>query len=328
MFAVQDEIVVAVTIAIQPAVAEAEQRRALRRPPEILGAWERISGGCWHLGKCNPMDNKRAQEFFHRAVALDETLERAPAALAVSLFLEGASGTQPLLDAATSARDWAQRACEADPSDADAQAILALSSLLLDGDFDAALDRIAIALASNHNSFWANASEGTVLTFSGHPKEGRAALLRAERLNPHDPSGAFFPNVVVISHYFERDYAEAETRARRAISQFSENPMPYRWLAAALGQLGQIDEASGAERRSRSPYRPLPHSCIASRPGCGRSTTTRCWRAYAKPAGRADALPAGVSAASHHGGRLMTRIVTTICRLLFVGLLVVGMHDL
>ena len=40
VFAVQDEITLAVVQAIGPAVAEAEQRRALRKPPESLSAWE------------------------------------------------------------------------------------------------------------------------------------------------------------------------------------------------------------------------------------------------------------------------------------------------
>jgi adenylate cyclase len=35
----QDQITDAVTIAIAPAVAGAEQQRALRKPPESLDAW-------------------------------------------------------------------------------------------------------------------------------------------------------------------------------------------------------------------------------------------------------------------------------------------------
>jgi adenylate cyclase len=243
VFAMQDEITVAIATAIQPAVAEAEVRRVLRKPPENLGAWELYQRGLWHLGKSNPTDNEHAQEFFHRAIALDAMFGRAQAALAASLFIEPAYGSRPMLDGTMSARVWAQRACEADPSDAEAQATLAQTLVLLEGNYDAAFDRIAVALASNSNSFWANAVEGSALIFSGRPKEGRAALLRAERLSPHDPSGAYFLNGLIISHYFERDYAEAAARARRIIARFPEYPLPYRWLAAALGQLGQIDEA-------------------------------------------------------------------------------------
>ena len=51
VFAVQDEITNAVTIAIEPAIADAEQRRALRKPPETLGAWEAYQHGLWHIVK-------------------------------------------------------------------------------------------------------------------------------------------------------------------------------------------------------------------------------------------------------------------------------------
>jgi adenylate cyclase len=40
VFAVQDEITAEVTAAILPALTDAEQRRALRKPPQSLGAWE------------------------------------------------------------------------------------------------------------------------------------------------------------------------------------------------------------------------------------------------------------------------------------------------
>jgi hypothetical protein len=36
---VQDEITEAVTIAIAPAIADAEQQRAMRKPPGSLDAW-------------------------------------------------------------------------------------------------------------------------------------------------------------------------------------------------------------------------------------------------------------------------------------------------
>jgi adenylate cyclase len=49
IFAVQDEITEAVTIAITPAIADAEQHRAMRKPPQSLGAWAAYQRGLWHL---------------------------------------------------------------------------------------------------------------------------------------------------------------------------------------------------------------------------------------------------------------------------------------
>ena len=61
VFAVQDEITTAVTTAILPAVTEAEQRRALRKPPESLGAWEAYQRGLWYLRK-GQRNRERASE--------------------------------------------------------------------------------------------------------------------------------------------------------------------------------------------------------------------------------------------------------------------------
>ena len=51
IFAVQDEITEAVTIAIAPAIAEAELRRAVRRPMGNLDAWAAYQRGLWHAFK-------------------------------------------------------------------------------------------------------------------------------------------------------------------------------------------------------------------------------------------------------------------------------------
>jgi hypothetical protein len=70
IFAVQDEITEAVTIAIAPAIADAELQRALRKPPGSLDAWAAYQRGLWHLGKATAHDYELAKEFFRRAIDL------------------------------------------------------------------------------------------------------------------------------------------------------------------------------------------------------------------------------------------------------------------
>src|SRR4029079_2086513 len=53
-----------------------------------------------------------------------------------------------------------------------------------------------------------------------------------------------------MSHYFQREYEAAAEMARRAIRDHPELTSPYRWLAAALGQLGRTNEARDALRRA------------------------------------------------------------------------------
>jgi adenylate cyclase len=48
---------------------------------------------------------------------------------------------------------------------------------------------------------------------------------------------------VATAHYFLREYDGAVETAKEAIRSYPDHPWAYRWLAAALGQLGRLDEA-------------------------------------------------------------------------------------
>jgi adenylate cyclase len=75
IFAVQDEITEAVTIAIAPAIAGAEQQRALRKPPQSLDAWAAYQRGLWHQSKATVEDSALAQQLFQQAI---DPLSRRP----------------------------------------------------------------------------------------------------------------------------------------------------------------------------------------------------------------------------------------------------------
>ena len=77
IFAVQDEITEAVAIAIEPAVAQMEQWRAVRKPPESLSSWEAYQRGLWHFGRIGTTENEAAKTFSRRAIDLDPSF--APA---------------------------------------------------------------------------------------------------------------------------------------------------------------------------------------------------------------------------------------------------------
>ena len=70
-FAVQDDITVATTTAIAPAIAAAERQRAMRMPPGSLDGWAAYQRGLWHFYKISPEDNALAERYFHRAIDID-----------------------------------------------------------------------------------------------------------------------------------------------------------------------------------------------------------------------------------------------------------------
>src|SRR5215469_5386022 len=119
IFAVQDEIAEAVTIAIAPAIAEAEQQRAMRKPPQNLDAWGAYQRGLWHLGKFGAEDNALSQRFFQQAIDLDPNFAGGYSGLAIAKR----RGVQRLgLLEQDDVLDLARRAVLLDPDDAEARA--------------------------------------------------------------------------------------------------------------------------------------------------------------------------------------------------------------
>ena len=246
IFAVQDEITSEVTAAIVPAVTDAEQRHALRKLPENLGAWEAYQRGLWHLGKFNAADTVLAQDFFERAIALDGGFASAHAALSmVFAFHAGVSGLLSFDEGLRLAGQQARRAVEIDSNDPEGQAVVAFWRGSA-GQGEQALRGLAATLVQNPNSAWAIGFNGVILVMLGRTSEGRAALFAAMRLNPRDPSAGLFPGWVAISYYLDGDYAHAVTMAHTVRERYPDYTNIYRWLAAALGQLGRRDEAREA----------------------------------------------------------------------------------
>ncbi len=271
VFVLQDEITAAITTAILPAVSDVEQRRALRKAPEHLSAWEAYQRGLWHMGKANPIDHARAQHLFQRATEIDPMFAPACTAMAISYFIEGARyAARPLREAGKLTEIWARRAVEIDPNDADAQAELGWTAGM-GGKLDEVLERLSLALAINPNSAWAHVIKGAALLFNGRPSDARAAMLAALRLSPRDPMN-FVPSLQIgISYYFERDYPNALEALRRTISRYSEVPQAHRYLAATLGQLGHLEEARDALQQAMSISPASFDSYVSARPPWFRS---------------------------------------------------------
>jgi adenylate cyclase len=250
VFAVQDEITRALTTAIKPAVAEAELRRALRKPPENLGAWEAYQRGLWHARRATADDNRQALEFFRRATELDPTFAGPHAMLAYCYGWGFASGgLVPVQDISNVAEQAARRALELDPDDA--TALAALSWLALsDGHSADALEQAERAIAVAPNDVVAWVAKARVLMFSSRPREALVAYGVALRLSPVGPSTWIMLTATIICHYLAGDYHAAVDVARRAIRAYPSVTRSYRWLAAALGQLGQHDAARAALRKA------------------------------------------------------------------------------
>ena len=159
--------------------------------------------------------------------------------IGLSAGLSRAKGTQDKEE------ELARLAIKLDSGDAEAHSRLALA-LNARGDHQGARDQAEQALAVCPNLAAAHGALGVILAYSGRPLEGLAALKTCIRLDPHDPSLVNRLNQVALAHYFCRDYEATIDAAERAIRSFPDFPSPYRWLAAALGEIGRTVEAKQA----------------------------------------------------------------------------------
>jgi adenylate cyclase len=249
IFALQDEITEAVTIAIAPAIADAEQQRAMRKPPGSLDAWAAYQRGLWHASKVTPDDNVLAQGLFQQAIDLDPTLSGAYVGLAVAHAQAADFQTRSRAEMRSSIEALARRAVALDGADAEARSLLA-NALWGRGDYQGALAEAERALATTPNLAFAHHMLGATLIFSGRAKEGLKALERSIRLDPRHPRSEVRLNQMALGLYFSGDYAGAVEVAKRAIRSYPDFPNYYRWLAAALGQMGRIEEAKEALQKA------------------------------------------------------------------------------
>ena len=244
IFTVQDEITEAVTVAIAPAIAKAEQQRAMRKPPESLDAWAAYQRGLWHFNNVTAEDNVLAQKLFQRAIDLDPSFAGGYKGLGVVLSNEADyKGGHGLSESLRSAEVLARRAVALDGADAEARALLA-TALRRRGDHEGSLAEATEALRISPNLAGAHAAVGASLISSGRLKEGIAALEKSVRLDPS--RSAVRLNQIASAMYCTREYEAAIEAATRVIRSYPNYPNPYRWLAAALGQLGRTEQAKHA----------------------------------------------------------------------------------
>jgi adenylate cyclase len=249
IFAVQDEITASVAGVIEPALAEAEQQRVLRKPLERLDAWEAYQRGFWHFNKYGPEENQTAQTFFRQAIALDSNF--APGHYGNALALQWEIwhfSTRSFSEVQGTAREEAQIAVSLDDKDAVAHAVLA-HMMMWGGEWEAAIAEARTAVALNPNSAFVISMLGCVLGFGGYREEALERLQQAMRASPHDPLTWLWSIWRALLQFFSRDFVAALQTLRQVVRLRPSYAPPYEYIAASLAHLGELGKAREAIKR-------------------------------------------------------------------------------
>ena len=239
IFALQDEITMAIVAVLPGRVEAAARDRAERKPPENLAAYECVLEAKTLHHRSRREDNARAYERITRAIELDPNYAHAHAWKACILGQQWVYGWCP--DPQGNERAIAAElevALALDENDSDVQRVLASMSILRN-NHDRAVFHQNRALKLNPNDDLIVVQQGEVLTWIGQPEEGVPWIQKAMKLNPFHPPR--FWSHLGRAWFVARRYADAIEAFKQitALDQFHHS-----FLAACYAQLGDSQLAS------------------------------------------------------------------------------------
>jgi TolB-like protein/Tfp pilus assembly protein PilF len=246
IFDVQDEVTQAIVGAVAPEFLATEARRARRKDPAQLDAWECVMRGRAHLWKQGREDAAEARALFERAIELLPSGEFGTSDLAMVYCLEAFYrwGESPA-ESSKKMLEMAERAVAVDDTDPMALTILAWANIHAHR-WDEALPPVERTLELSPNFAPALGIMGGVLTLLGEPERGIETINDAIRLSPRDGFMSFWLMGLFWGYHALGRYEEAAETARRAIRIAPNNPTFRRQLASSLALQGRMDEARAA----------------------------------------------------------------------------------
>jgi TolB-like protein len=245
LFDMQDEIVARLARQLDAELAAAEARRAERAPdPDAMDLYFQGTA-CWHKGQSQEILTQ-ARGYFERALARDPGNVDALLGAAWTDAMRGIvflsdDGAQHLAAAETAATKVLSLA----PNHAFDHFVLGCAQIFTNR-VTQGIAEAERALALDRNLANAHAFIGAGKTFAGRAEESEAHVQEALRLSPRDSFAYQWMARVAATKLNLGADAEAAQWARRSIEANRNYPLAHFWLAAALAQLGRLDEARQA----------------------------------------------------------------------------------
>jgi adenylate cyclase len=246
IFALQDEITETIVASAGPALSRAEIRRAMRRAPQNLDAWDCVQRALWHLFRYTKDDTVSAQSWLRRAIELHPEAAGAFSLLAISHLHEILyQWCESPAEASAEALRAAEKSVALDEDDPKALTMLGFACSMT-GQYERAIAVLERAIELDPSSGLAHWALGAALTTLGRPDDAIPMIEKACRLSPHDPWMHEFLFNLGAAHFLAGRYEEAVVFANQSLQRKSDQPGVYRLLAASYGHLERSEEARAA----------------------------------------------------------------------------------
>ncbi len=252
LFDMQDEIVARLAGALNTELVAAEARRAEQAPnPDSMDLY--FQGMAW-FNKGRTSENvAQARSFFDRAQSADPDNVEALVGSARADVVQGAYDFVIDPTAAFAAAEAKlTKALSLVPDHAGAHAWLGLVDIFTKRAAQC-IAECDHALELDRNLAGAHAFIGLGKIFIGRAEETEAHITEAFRLSPRDMSAYVWMTYAGLAKLHLGSYEQAAAWCRRAIEANRNYPLPHFLLAAALAQLGRVDEARAAVKAGLVP---------------------------------------------------------------------------
>ena len=250
IFALQDEVTLAVVSAIEPKMLQTEIEMATRRRPENLTAYDFYLRAMPQYYLTTREGLAEAIRLAHRALELDPRFGSVAALAGVCHMLNVVLGyaNDPQFDRKEAVR-LVRLALSIDDGDPETLARASLISAFMVGDSEAEIEMADRAVALNPNSWITWNCRGYVYRIAGLPEEAIRSFERAIRMSPVDPRLYMTLTGIGLALIELRRFDEAIVVGKKALRQNPSYVATYRCLASAFAHLGRDAEAHDAAAR-------------------------------------------------------------------------------
>ena len=250
VFALQDEVTVAVVSAVQPKLLQTEIQLATRRRPENLTAYDFFLRAVPQFYLPTREGVAETLRLARRALELDPRFGfvAALAGLCHTRNVVWGYAIDPQFERKEAIR-LMRLALSIDDSDPETLACAAIISAFMVSDSESEIEMADRAVALNPNSYSAWAGRGHVYRIAGLPEEAVRSFERAIRMSPADPRLHLTFVDLGYALIELRRFDEAIVAGKKAQRQSPSFVGAYRCLASAFAHLGRDAEAREAAAR-------------------------------------------------------------------------------
>jgi TolB-like protein len=245
VFVLQDEITMRVIGAIEPNLRKAEIDRVKRQRPSNLNAYDLLLRALPFVPAEMPKEAAIAIPLLEDALKLEPNYGAAHAFLSWCLHIRFARGGLRQEDR-IAAIQHAHAATAHGNDDATSLAVAAFVVALDERNTVLAFKLFDRALEFSNSNVFALSLSAIILAWMGKNELAIERAQRALQLSPFDSFNSRSNHALAIAYFYTKRYEDAVDAARSAIDANPSFSIAHAVLAAALIQLGRVEEAKAA----------------------------------------------------------------------------------